>query len=153
MTEHWEPPEYIEVDIRPSYTDRICERCGAFVANFITHNQHHFNLDMLKDGLVALTRIIAPGAPSGSLLHPVAVRGGEGGEAGQVAPDGTIAGGGEGQPGYLLGQASIGRGGMGNDPCIPECPMCHAIGGGGHGGGCPNRGRLPYQWQGGVNDH
>lgn len=32
----------------------------------------------------------------------------------------------------------IGRGGDGHDARVPECPYCHARGGGGHGGLCPN---------------
>lgn len=32
----------------------------------------------------------------------------------------------------------VGQGGAGTDAAIPECPVCHAYGGGGHGGFCPN---------------
>lgn len=32
----------------------------------------------------------------------------------------------------------IGKGGTGPDPTVPECPICYASGGGGHGGFCPN---------------
>lgn len=32
----------------------------------------------------------------------------------------------------------IGGGGAGSDPSVPECGYCHAFGGGGHGGFCPN---------------
>lgn len=39
-----------------------------------------------------------------------------------------------------------GRGGSGSDPAIPECPVCHCYGGGGHGGCCPNSGKLPVDW-------
>lgn len=40
----------------------------------------------------------------------------------------------------------IGRGGTGTDECIPECPVCHAFGGGGHGGMCPNADRSQAEW-------
>jgi len=40
----------------------------------------------------------------------------------------------------------LGRGGTGPDKFIPECPLCHAYGGGGHGGFCPNAGRPPENW-------
>jgi hypothetical protein len=40
----------------------------------------------------------------------------------------------------------IGRGGAGPDPDIPECPVCYARGGGGHGGFCPNRDLAPGYW-------
>jgi hypothetical protein len=33
----------------------------------------------------------------------------------------------------------VGQGGGGSDQSIPECPGCGAYGGGGHGGGCPER--------------
>jgi hypothetical protein len=33
---------------------------------------------------------------------------------------------------------SIGGGGTGRDETIPECAYCHAKGGGGHGGFCPD---------------
>lgn len=39
----------------------------------------------------------------------------------------------------------IGQGGSGND-ATPECPVCYARGGGGHGGLCPNAGKPPEQW-------
>ena len=41
---------------------------------------------------------------------------------------------------------TVGPGGHGPDPSIPECPICHAHGGGGHGGGCPNHGMTPDVW-------
>ena len=40
----------------------------------------------------------------------------------------------------------IGLGGNGLDPDIPECPLCYARGGGGHGGFCPNATRVPMNW-------
>lgn len=41
----------------------------------------------------------------------------------------------------------IGLGGRGYDRSIPECPVCWAFGGGGHGGYCPNGGGRPRsQW-------
>jgi hypothetical protein len=40
----------------------------------------------------------------------------------------------------------LGLGGRGPDPGIPECPLCYAYGGGGHGGFCPNAGKPPEQW-------
>ena len=40
----------------------------------------------------------------------------------------------------------IGQGGTGTDKAIPECPVCHAYGGGGHGGMCPNAGKAISQW-------
>jgi hypothetical protein len=42
--------------------------------------------------------------------------------------------------------ARIGRGGGGSDESIPECPVCGAYGGGGHGGLCPNAGKSPEEW-------
>lgn len=47
--------------------------------------------------------------------------------------------------------AQIGHGGDGSDPAIPECPVCYARGGGGHGGFCPNMSDTleplpPDQW-------
>ncbi len=44
------------------------------------------------------------------------------------------------------GPVQIGGGGGGSDPDIPECPVCYARGGGGHGGFCPNAGKPPDQW-------
>lgn len=41
---------------------------------------------------------------------------------------------------------SVGRGGYGTDPAIPMCPVCKAVGGGGHGGFCPNDGIDPKTW-------
>lgn len=44
-------------------------------------------------------------------------------------------------------QPEIGLGGTGPDKNIPECPVCWAYGGGGHGGYCPNGGGRPVvQW-------
>jgi hypothetical protein len=40
----------------------------------------------------------------------------------------------------------IGTGGNGSNRQIPECPVCWARGGGGHGGFCPNAGKPPLQW-------
>lgn len=144
MTEPWQPPEYLPIVVRPGYTDYECGRCGVLVMNLIKHNQHHYNLDQLKDSAVALSRVLVPSLPPGSILLPssisVKIVGGAGGEAGNLEPDGTIAGGGQGQYG------SIGHGGSGNNPDIPECPICHAVGGGGHGGGCPNIGKSTDQW-------
>jgi hypothetical protein len=40
----------------------------------------------------------------------------------------------------------IGRGGRGYDEDIPQCPVCGCYGGGGHGGGCVNKGHDPKQW-------
>lgn len=40
----------------------------------------------------------------------------------------------------------VGQGGGGSDETIPECPVCHAYGGGGHGGFCPNQGYDPARW-------
>lgn len=41
---------------------------------------------------------------------------------------------------------TIGRGGYGTNPEIPMCPVCKAVGGGGHGGSCPNDGTDPATW-------
>ena len=46
----------------------------------------------------------------------------------------------------------IGRGGTGSLPGIPDCPVCFAQGGGGHGGGCPNAGQDPGDWVTGPPD-
>ena len=43
--------------------------------------------------------------------------------------------------GGLHGQ--VGQGGSGPDESLPECPVCHCYGGGGHGGFCPNDGYDP----------
>ena len=140
MSNAWQPPEYDEIHIRPGYTDSECDRCGVLVINFIKHNQHHYNLDQLRNGLVSLTRAVFGDAlPEGAILQEAVslISGGQGGQAGAVATDGTVAGGGAGQPSAFPG--GIGHGGQGNDPTIPECPICGAVGGGGHGGGCPNR--------------
>lgn len=40
----------------------------------------------------------------------------------------------------------IGRGVTGTDPDGPECQVCYAIGGGAHGGFCPNAGLPPADW-------
>lgn len=40
----------------------------------------------------------------------------------------------------------VGLGGNGVDRSIPECPVCYARGGGGHGGGCPNSGNDKRFW-------
>lgn len=40
----------------------------------------------------------------------------------------------------------IGGGGDGNNRQIPECPVCWARGGGGHGGLCPNAGKPLSRW-------
>lgn len=40
----------------------------------------------------------------------------------------------------------VGPGGTGSLTGIPECGVCYAQGGGGHGGGCPNAGRDPADW-------
>lgn len=40
----------------------------------------------------------------------------------------------------------IGQGGGGPDQSAPECPVCYAYGGGGHGGYCPNASRPLDQW-------
>lgn len=41
----------------------------------------------------------------------------------------------------------IGTGGDGANRQFPECPVCYARGGGGHGGFCPNAGgKSPDQW-------
>lgn len=40
----------------------------------------------------------------------------------------------------------IGQGGGGSDDTVPECPVCGAYGGGGHGGNCwfgPSLSRCP----------
>jgi hypothetical protein len=42
--------------------------------------------------------------------------------------------------------AQIGQGGLGDNLDIPECPVCWACGGGGHGGFCPNGGKQFVQW-------
>jgi len=39
----------------------------------------------------------------------------------------------------------IGGGGQGHGSA-PECQVCWARGGGGHGGGCPNADKPPEQW-------
>lgn len=46
---------------------------------------------------------------------------------------------------WLMG-ISIGHGGRGSDAGIPECPVCGAFGGGGHGGFCPNMSTNPEEW-------
>lgn len=69
MFEPWQPPVYEQAWIRPGYTDYVCPRCGSFVENIIQHNNHHRALDRLRDGILALTRIIVPGAPEGQLLE------------------------------------------------------------------------------------
>lgn len=119
MTEPWQPPEYRPIYIRQGYTDNECDRCGAAVTDFIKHNRFHANLDTLNGGVIGLTQIIVPDLPHGMLLTPripVPIR------------------------------IRIGRGGGGSDSNIPECPLCHAYGGGGHGGGCPNSDRPVEQW-------
>jgi hypothetical protein len=40
----------------------------------------------------------------------------------------------------------IGRGGTGSLHGVPECLVCFAEGGGGHGSGCPNAGKDPEDW-------
>jgi hypothetical protein len=41
----------------------------------------------------------------------------------------------------------IGDGGSGPaSNRVPECPLCHCSGGGGHGGLCPNMGKSPAGW-------
>ena len=39
----------------------------------------------------------------------------------------------------------VGLGGSGYHD-MPECPVCYAHGGGGHGSGCPNAGKDPADW-------
>ena len=39
----------------------------------------------------------------------------------------------------------VGRGADGNLD-VPECPLCYAQGGGGHGSNCPNAGLDPADW-------
>ncbi|HEV2175264.1 MAG TPA: hypothetical protein VGR71_16945 [Nitrospira sp.] len=156
--EPWEPPIYQEVRFRAGYVDMQCQRCGAFVGDLIVHNRHHRALDQLRDGVVALTRILVPGLPEDTILSslgnaedihwtgvfpPGLIPGGAG-------PDSSVhISGGEGGLGAIggtFGGITIGRGGGGNNPLIPECPVCGAYGGGGHGGGCPNSGRPIDQW-------
>jgi hypothetical protein len=43
----------------------------------------------------------------------------------------------------------IGQGSAGTDASVPECPVCLAVDGGAHGGGCPNTDKDPADW---VND-
>jgi hypothetical protein len=43
--------------------------------------------------------------------------------------------------------AQVGLGGKGSDPAYPECQICRAYGGGGHGGFCPNGGRYPEYYE------
>lgn len=45
-----------------------------------------------------------------------------------------------------LAMRQLGLGGTGWDPAVPECPLCYAYGGGGHGGLCPNARRPPADW-------
>jgi hypothetical protein len=89
-------------------------------------------------------------ADTGTPLDAVVNRGpAPGGEAGAiwVAGDGVVAGGGGGAgSSFNRGGIVVGGGGIGTDPSIPECPICHAKGGGGHGGGCRNAGRPPAEW-------
>jgi hypothetical protein len=40
----------------------------------------------------------------------------------------------------------IGQGATGNLDEYPECPLCLAHGGGGHGSNCPNAGKDPADW-------
>jgi hypothetical protein len=40
----------------------------------------------------------------------------------------------------------IGLGATGDLPDYPECPVCYAHGGGGHGSQCPNAGKDPADW-------
>lgn len=57
--------------------------------------------------------------------------------------------GGDKQKGSFRGSTGlvIGRGETGTDPDGPECGVCYAIGGGGHGGFCPNAGNPdPDTW-------
>jgi len=46
----------------------------------------------------------------------------------------------------------IGRGGTGSLHGVPECLVCFAEGGGGHGSGCPNAGKDPEDWVTGPPD-
>lgn len=150
MSEPWPAPEYTEIRLRPGYTDWSCSRCGSVITDFIVHNRHHKALDDIKNSLLALSQILVPELPPGIMLQPqpnirvnfadpnpvkVEVSGGAGGEGG-VASYG-------GEGGFGI---QVGRGGKGRDPSIPECPICLAVGGGGHGGGCPNAGKPVSQW-------
>jgi len=40
----------------------------------------------------------------------------------------------------------IGQGATGDHADIPECPLCRAHGGGGHGSNCLNTGKDPADW-------
>ena len=135
MSEPWQPPDYTPVQIRQGYTDYECGRCGVFFGSIPKHTQYHFNLDLLRQALLALTLIMAPDMPEGQFLIPatgvtITAKGGDGGSGSAGVVDGS----------------SVGRGGGGNDVRIPECPICFARGGGGHGGGCRNAGRPISEW-------
>lgn len=151
----WQPPLYAAVMIRPGYEDSLCTRCGTLVIDVLGHNKHHRGIDQLKDALVALTAILVPGIPPGTLLAQFDTAfdvgefirsssdlGGQGSSATIKVTGGT---GGEGAVG-VSGGIIVGRGGGGNDPDIPECPGCGAYGGGGHGGGCRNSNRPVSMW-------
>jgi hypothetical protein len=50
------------------------------------------------------------------------------------------------EPELLSPVAQIGLGGNGADRGYPECRICYARGGGGHGGFCPNSGMVHGLW-------
>lgn len=140
MSEPWQPPQYEEIRIRPGYTDMSCPRCGTVVTDIIAHNRHHKALDDLKDGILGLSQILVPDLPHGMMLTPQpAVK------INFVPPKAEGGEGGAGAVG-IRGHVTVGRGGKGNQPGFPECPICEAEGGGGHGGGCPNAGKPVSQW-------
>lgn len=81
------------------------------------------------------------GSESSAVIEPDAT-----GSYTLTAPEGAVAMRGAGVTWAEALGARIGRGGGGPDPSIPECPVCGAHGGGGHGGLCPNMGKPPEEW-------
>jgi hypothetical protein len=71
MSEPWEPPGYVEIQFRPGQVDYCCDRCGVFVYDIVRHNKHHYSLDLLKQSLVGISRLIAPYGPEGAILMPL----------------------------------------------------------------------------------
>jgi hypothetical protein len=172
VTVPWEPPVYVDINVRPGYVDYACSRCGVVVTDVIAHNRHHKSLDDLTDAIVAISHVLVPGLPEGYMLQPepavkinfvpdgeaedgkgyvigesvnLHVRRGGGGGQGASEVDGASGGSGASMFG---GNLRVGPGGAGKNSDIPMCPICQAYGGGGHGGGCPNDGKPTYQWIG-----
>lgn len=55
--------------MRPGYVDYSCDRCGSVITDIIAHNRHHRALEQLRDGILAVTKIIVPDLPPGTLLE------------------------------------------------------------------------------------